>query len=64
MLYKNDLDDNFSTEVLHYKEYDISIFEQFIDEKLEQTFPNVFIALRILFPWQYPTALVKGHFPH
>jgi hypothetical protein len=49
MLYKNDLDDNFPTEVLHYKEYEISNFEQFIDEKLKQTFPNVLIALRILF---------------
>lgn len=47
MLYKDDLDENFVTEVLHYKEYDISNFEQFIDQKLEQTFPNVFIALRI-----------------
>lgn len=47
MLYKDDLDENFVTEVLHYKEYEISNFEQFIDQKLEQTFPNVFIALRI-----------------
>lgn len=47
MLYKDDLDDNFLTEVLHFKEYEISNFEQFIEQKLEQTFPNIFIALRM-----------------
>lgn len=47
MLYKDDLDDNFLTEVLHYKEYEVSNFEQFIDQKLEQTFSNDNIALRI-----------------
>jgi len=62
MLYKDDLDDNFPIEVLHYKVYEGSNFEQLIDQKLEQTFPNVFITIRIFLSMAVSNCITERSF--
>ena len=46
-LYSDDLDENFPTEVLHFKEYNVLNFGEFMENELHLTFPNVYVALRI-----------------